>query len=280
MKTDRPNEVGCTGSWLGGAANLPPEIEWPCFDYEVEEEDGEIYDDFVTKKIPKHLLAQIDLATLPRVDDNIDLPERGTLFFFFEPHMASEFAFNRKSLTMNCVVYSPAEVSKHPLRQRPNIPYPKMLEEGSRYFKHPTVGYTRRPFEYLSFDGYRSTSEPTNGHIESKIVSAYLDSMEHVGKQLSNRHFTRTLSGTSQEIDDAQAYFSKNPNNAYYFKAHQMFGGQTQKEPEGNLIRLLAIQSDPDLGFEFYGDWVVFWIEREDLKARCFERAFMTAERA
>ncbi|WP_162617640.1 DUF1963 domain-containing protein [Yoonia maritima] len=284
VKTDRPDEVGCPGSWLGGAANLPPEIDWPCFDYEVEEEiedeDGEVYADFVTKKIPKHLLAQIDLATLPRIDGSIDLPEWGTLFFFFEPFADNEIAFNRKSLAMNCVIYSSADVSEFALRQRPNVPYPETLEEGSPFFGHPLEGYTRRPFEYLSFDGYRSTTKSKNGTIETAIVKAYLDSMEHVRAQLSHRQFTRTQTGTSQEINEAQVYFARNPANAYYYKTHHMFGGQTQIEPEGNLIRLLAIQTDPDLGFEFYGDWVVFWIEKDDLTNRRFEKAFITAERA
>lgn len=284
VKTDRPDEVGCPGSWLGGAANLPPDIDWPCFDYEVEEEvedeDGEIYDDFVTKKIPKHLLAQIDLTTLPRIDDSIDLPEQGTLFFFFEPFSDNEFALNRKSRAMNCVVYSSADVSEHPLRHRPQVPYPEALETESRYFSHPIEGYTRRPFEYLAFDGYRSITEPKNSLIDSKIAGSYLDSLEQVREKLAHRHFTRTLSGTALEIEEAQAYFAKNPDNAYYCTAHHMFGGQTQKEPEGDLIRLLAMQTDPDLGFEFYGDWVVFWIERADLTARRFEKAFITAERA
>lgn len=285
VKTDRPDEVGCLGSWLGGSANLPPEVEWPCFDFEVEEEvqdeDGEIYDDVVTKKIPKHLLAQIDLTTLPRVDDSIELPERGTLFFFFEPELASEFALNRRSLTMNCVIYSPEDVTEFPLRHRPQVPYPDALEAESRQFSHPIEGYTRRPFEFLPFEGYRQKARPTNVHIDSSIRDAFLDSMKQVREQLSHRHFTRTRRGTKQEIDEAQAYFTDNPDNACHFKTHHMFGGQIDdREPEGDLVRLLAIQTDPDLGFEFYGDWVVFWIERADLKARRFEKAFITAERS
>lgn len=284
IKTDRPYEDGWPGSWLGGDANLPPEIEWPCFtisvEEEVEDEDGEIYDDFVEKKIPKHLLAQINLASLPRINGLEDIPEHGTLFFFFEPNAASFYALNRKTLAMNCVLYTPDDVSEYPLRTRPQIPYPDLSDDNSRDFAKRIEPYVRRPFEFYHHDGYRQTIKPTTAVMDGRIIDACLKNEDGFRQQLSHRHFTKTRRGTSQEIEDAQAYFAANPENAYYFQMHHMFGGRFQEEPEGDLVRLMAIQADRDLGFEYNNEWIVFWIEKEHLKARQFEKAFITQERS
>jgi uncharacterized protein YwqG len=94
---------------LGGCPNLPKDFDWPTW-----------------REEPLAFVAQLDLATLPRVSD-LPLPRTGALFFFFEGG-ENTWGFSPEDQGSSCVLYSPAPLSSSMLRS-----LPKGLDEHLRF---------------------------------------------------------------------------------------------------------------------------------------------------
>jgi len=86
--------------FFGGRPQLPPDIDWPAIG---GDENG------LERSLS--LLAQIDCASLPRLDNCPDLPEAGTLFFFVDSMDA--LCFDHQDFR-NWVIYHPEPVTTLP----------------------------------------------------------------------------------------------------------------------------------------------------------------------
>ena len=95
---------------LGGAPNLPPELDWPHW-----------------KDHPLAFLAQFDLATLP-VIEGFDLPRRGSLFFFHEAGEHAPWGYDPQDLGCARVLFS-----ERPLKGCSLRAVPVSLEEERQY---------------------------------------------------------------------------------------------------------------------------------------------------
>jgi len=83
---------------FGGRPNLPKVIRWPDW------MDGQ----------PLSFIAQLDLATLPKIRD-LPLPRSGSLFFFYDAEN-QPWGFDPKDKGSAAVIYSPAALAGNPLR--------------------------------------------------------------------------------------------------------------------------------------------------------------------
>jgi len=89
-------------SRLGGRPNLPRHFKWPTW-----------------REEPLAFVAQLDLATLPRIAA-LSLPRTGALLFFWE---GGEWGFgpeDPEDRGSNCVLYTPDPLGSFPLRSLPD----------------------------------------------------------------------------------------------------------------------------------------------------------------
>lgn len=242
MKTLTPDAEGAQGCWLGGEPTLPPEIEWPFRYSEIQQES-----------IPLHFLAQINLASVPRLEGLPELPENGTLFFFYDAVLGDP----EKEETR--VIFVPGDVQGYPYRPMPPIPQLPKLDSQTLWFaRRPTHGYKRWNINFTPFEGFR-VNISVNKHFRQYACEAGIEASAAFEKQTRRQR--------PKGADD-------NPN----FEPHHMFGSTGRNEPEGDFIRLIAFKSDPDLHLDYGGDWIVFWISKEDFKENNFEAAFLHGE--
>lgn len=266
MKTPYSDDPGVPGSWFGGEPTLPPEIEWPV--HKVCSEDGQ-----VISEIPMHFLVQINLATLPLPEGVPELPQTGTLFFFFEPIFCNNFG-----IAPDCgrVIYVEEDVSECPTRSMPKIPplselpdwANKYAEKMRKYGRNDLGrGFRRWSFDYFFFTGYRS------GQFRNRVFRDYVDTLSiNISKDIKEMVSDRCDLPGPNAIKDLD------------YTYHHIFGSNGGFEPEESYetenpwVRLLAVKDDLDLGFRNHTNWVVFWIKNEDLEARKFENAFTVEE--
>ncbi len=97
-------------SRLGGAPNLPPDIEWPTTP------DGD----------PMAFLAQLDLAALPPIE-GMDLPAKGALFFFNYDE-GDHYGGEPEDMALWRVIFTTLDLASIPLRA-----FPDELDEHSRF---------------------------------------------------------------------------------------------------------------------------------------------------
>ncbi len=251
LKSTHPDDEGLPGCWLGGEPNLPPEIDWPM----VETEDPEYPEG--PHGVPMHFIGQLDLALLPRREGMPALPQRGTLFFFYDPvHGPVYDPFNG----FERVIYVEGDVSDFQPRAMPDMPpIDHDWSVSGAYVRNPSRGYKKWSFSFSDFDGY-AADVYRNRVFEERVAEKSI--------QLSSR-VKETLAGRATQ--DAE-------NACSVFAHHHFLGSNSRSEPVGDYVRLLAVKHDRDIGFDFAGNWVVFWISTDDLKAMNFGNAFSFEE--
>lgn len=240
MKTPAADDPGAPGCWLGGQPTLPPGIDWPW------------YDQGPRARAPMHFLAQINLTALPRSDAHPDLPRRGTLFFFYDTIFAPIYTLGVVGAR---VIHVAEDVGDHPPRQMPDLPsFPADQGPPDTSFwwaDAPTMGYRRWNVEPVLAEWYDTNAHPDPA-FQDEAHEANVDTFMRLQNEAN----------------------ALRPADRQPLRLHMMFGAQSyQSQPKG-MIRLLTLDSDPDLAL-FHGDdrSLVFWIAPEDLKAGRFDRA-------
>lgn len=235
-KTRQPDDPGTPGSWLGGRPTLPLEVDWPWDDAGV---------------VPLHFLAQIDLRYLPRLEEQPDMPNSGTLFFFCDPIFQQFLNHGRSG---HKVIFVDDDLSGHPLREMPDIPdvrgLPVSRTIGSPYA--PRQHYRRWNFEYHLFEAFYWSNDLDHWS-QRAILNANVDAYETLEAQTAERRPTGT----------------RGEKPAFCF--HHVFGASGSLDPTDGWIRLLALRADKDIGIRLSGSHFAFWISPADLIDRNFD---------
>lgn len=193
-----------------------------------------------------HFMGQINLAQVPRVAGAPELPNVGTLFFFFDPIFAP---FDDVPGNAGCVIYVEGDVSHLAPRATPD--FPQVGEEDGvayPYLEMPTQGFRHRSV----------TFEP--------VTTVDFEMFQ-------NAHFWKAAIAQSQENYEKLA---RRAGGSFAF--HRLLGEGCKKGwtvRDAARIPLLTLSTDGDMGFVHgEGQSIVFWNSPEDLQNRNFENAY------
>lgn len=243
---------GTPGCWLGGGEpTLPAHIPWPMFDYSIEDYPA----------VPMHFLCQLNLAQFPRFDEFPEMPERGTLFFFFDPVHSPG---GPETWDASKVLYVEEDVSTVPRRSPP--PMPDGIEPESRNYKG-TNGYW--PVELQVVDTYPWGWTPDKPEMGD---DAYGDAIDEHYEWLEEDYLTQIM-----PIPDDPTMHGKPIHLLHVSLGVNPFENDLEKGGfMKNAMRLLRLESDGNIGLDV-GDCepIEFWIPRAFLKKKDFTKAAM-----
>ncbi len=247
---------------FGGLPDVPPDFVWPVF-------ETAAYDDDTVKPRPLSFLAQFDCATLAPLDTEGLLPQEGILSFFYE-------------LDSQCWGYDPKDAGcarvywfpdKSALAQAAG--FPENMESG---FRLPSTLFRgKSEVCYPNFEDF-ILAYPACGRSwdEFQKASAMLQ-----GQKPDAFH---RLSGWPDIIQNnmtqqceliSRGFFTGNTWNNIPMEARQE-AAQTSLDGWRLLFQLdtITVNNDFELMFGDNGS-IYFYIRREDLAARRFDRVWL-----
>ncbi len=236
---------------LGGKPNLPAGFKWPKW-------NGQSL----------AFIAQLDLASLPASDD-LTLPPTGSLYFFYEG-TGEIWGFDPKDRGAWSVHYS-----ETPLIQCASQKFPSDYDEELEF----------QPVR-LTVESAESTVPDTNAFALLQLAftqeqrSAYRTVMKECSGEWTDK--IHRLGGFPQAVQGDPFMEGCFASNGHYcgdptgYKAARAAGLEA-KIPEWRL--LLQVDSEDEYGM-MWGDLgrLYFMIHKDDLKARRFEKCWMTLQ--
>lgn len=246
-KTSEASGPGVSGCWLSGAPTLPAEVDWP------------VYEETGLPTVPMHFIAQLDLGQLPNRAGLPPMPDRGTLFFFYDTIFAPTSGMGA---TGSKVIYLTEDVSETLPRAMPPMPDVANHELTSHWYADaPTAGYRQWR---VTFGDVLMTDEALYPEEQFWRAASGQNMAEH--ERLSK--LTRRDRGRSGV-----------PGWSSQFAMHRMFGDTMPglSLAGGEWVTLLTVEGDDDLLFT-HGDRVpiAFLIQKTDLANGAFERVYIT----
>ena len=254
------------GSRFGGQPDVPPDFVWPTF-------QGEGYDG-VVKNRPLTFLAQFNCADLSKYDADHLLPDHGLLSFFYETDT-------------QCWGYDPADKGCarvfwfEDTTVLSAADFPEDMEE---YFRFPTLRIQmRQEPSYPQWEDFSETEQLLQKDPQQCLTQC--GPFEAVRKTLipEEPNLSSKLLGWPDIIQNSMAVECDLVTQGYYL------GGKWEEIPEEVCRRaeqtapdrwLLLFQLDMVENGDFelmFGDCgrVYFYITREDLLARRFDRVWL-----
>ena len=221
-KMPTPNAKGAEGCWLGGMPNLPADIAWPWHAH------GGV------DLVPMHFLAQINLAHLPRDPAFPQMPQSGSLLFFYT-QVAYHFAYNADPLAMCRVIYVEGDASRHPQQRMPEIPDVSTFE-GAQDWEDFAGQMTKGPLarwniDFVQFDDINVPNAQQNANLWKAGLDAVLETYDSLQAQSAKR---------------VQQATANDDEGGTYAPLHQIFGCQNGGNAGSDNL-LLALEMDADL---------------------------------
>lgn len=233
-------------SKLGGLPQVPVDFKWPTW-----------------KGRPLAFIAQIDLASLPHLDQMKDLPDSGFLYFFYDQEQ-STWGFDPKDIGSWSVVYleqtNDLNEATPPLGLSSEAIYKEKFVAPYKMISYPSL-------ERLGID-FRILPE-SDFDIEYKLYSqTFNDSPMH---QLGG--FPNAVQGDDMELEAQLAsngLYCGNSTGYQDPRAKELATGSTDWQ------LLLQIDTDDDTGM-MWGDCgrLYFWIKRQELAENDFSKVWM-----
>ncbi len=251
-----------TGSRFGGKPALPVGFEWPRF--EAENYEGE------TANRPLSFLCQINLAEIVAFDKDVLLPKKGLLLFFYEQE-SSKWGFDTEDSGCSRVFY---------FEDTENVElmdFPDDLKDE----------YRVKEFDILfsSNDSYPSYEELCR-HSDIKCDwDEYDEKLEKIGYVLdSERH---KLLGYANLIQDEMLTECERISRGLYCGDAKSYRN-TPEDVKADiskaasewilLFQMASIQEDDfELMFGDVGN-LYFYIRKDDLKAKRFDKAWLVSQ--
>lgn len=234
-----------TKSFLGGVPRLPRDLEWP-------ERDGS----------PMSFLAQIDLASLTSLESPDTLPNKGTLFFFYDCE-EMPWGFEPEDRDGWKILYSEEDCSELPLSQ-------------SR--KKDTLFFSQRGLEFALIS--TTPSIYNNKVVELKLPDGLTDKWFDLwpGQELPIQFFGFANPVQDDEMD-LQCQLAFNGVNVGSPSAYKSAKAKALTHGKEDWLLLAQFNSVEEIGFE-WGDsgMLYFWIRKEDLAQRNFDNVWMVLQ--
>ncbi len=257
------SELGLGESRLGGTPDLPPNLEWPRWSPSIPRKDKFARPWQPNGPAPLGLIAQIDLSSLPRIDDS--LPHTGWLYFFYDRY-CEPWGFDPADRECCRVLYANCDRSVLMRAQPPadadadHVAPACRLEARAQW----TIPDEPPGVEYDSpvYDAYRELCEkrihaggPTNHHLLG-YPQVLQNPMELECQLASNGVFCGTPAGFQSEQGQALA------------------GGADDWQ------LLLQVDSDDEGPGWMWGDLgrLYYWVKRQDLASLRFQDAWLVLQ--
>lgn len=251
---------------FGGVPDVPEGFEWPWFETDTYL-DGEV------RPRPLSFLAQFDCAALAELDGDGRLPHEGVLSFFYELG-SQRWGYDPKDAGCARVYWFPEKAALRP------GDFPEELEEEFWLPTLPIRGRMERRFP--DYDDAAVAAGKAEGELNRKAFeTAY--SMT-AGKQEAGGAVHRLL-GWPDIIQSSMTVECELVSRGYYLGGGQEIPEAELREAERTSLEnwLLLFQLDSirqgtfSLDFGDYGR-VYFYIRKEDLAARRFDRVWLVLQ--
>ena len=253
LEPSAPNEPYRTASWLGGSAMLPVGFEWP-----------------VAKGRSLDFLLQIDCSVASEHDANGLLPRNGLLSFFYDLDR-QPWGYDPADLEGHRVTYSTS--SELVARESPNADV-RLAKRLIRFASgHTLPHYGSKAFERL--DALCSFTESECDRYFEALHE--LESLAYPAG--SGRH--RLLGHSANVQGDMQLEAALVTGGLYCGDAtgyHDPRAKELERTAD-DWVLLLQLDSD-DGGEIMWGDMgtLYYWIRKNDLVERRFDRVWMTLQ--
>lgn len=250
IKAKRVSEEHLTPaeSRLGGVPTLPPGIDWPrC------------------NGVPMAFLAQLELRNVAAYDCDRCLPDSGMLYFFYEASRQPE-GFTPEDRGNWMVVHFDGDLSGlHPTPPPPDLP-----RESRFHTCHIALSneITLSPWESLEIE-QMGLSKEERGML--------IDVLDAIG---GSKRPTHRLLGNPDQLQGEMRTRCQRASTGISLRDAEANEGPRRKALEGEAKQWqLLLQIDSDLN-EMDSTWgdsgrVFYWIRKEDLRKRSFDRAWV-----
>lgn len=251
---------------FGGVPDVPEGFRWPRF-------ETDTYLDNEVKPRPLAFLAQFDCAALAPLDGDGRLPHEGVLSFFYELG-SQRWGYDPKDASCARVYWFSEKAALRP------ADFPEELEAEFRLPALPVRGRMERRFP--DYDDAAAAAGMAEGELNRKAFeTAY--SMT-AGKQETGGSAHRLL-GWPDIIQSSMTVECELVSRGYYLGGSQEIPEAELREAERTSLEdwLLLFQLDSiqrgtfSLEFGDYGR-IYFYIRKEDLSARRFDRVWLVLQ--
>lgn len=241
---DGPTEALAT-SRLGGDPDLPPSVDWP-------ERDG----------VALSFLGQVRLDALAGLDHGEAPPTEGLLSFFYD-----------SSLTVDSgiVLHVPTDGL---VRREPPRAVPMAFRRFDAVAVAPTLTFTLPAFEELD----------ANPFADIPSAASVLEAAEQGPYTSARRPFltyATRMFGHPDEMQGGEARFEavldRDDGERYRYVDYAFTNREALQAEIRDLVLLLQATAEPGNPLALGGATVCFWIDRADLEAGRFDRAFSRA---
>lgn len=238
---DRRLEPGA--SRLGGVPDLPAGVAWPRRD---------------VAETPLAFLAQINLAETASADLEKLLPSSGMLYFFADPE--EPWGFKPADRDHWQVIYAEQVPAAGPTEPPEDLAAENIFHASALAFE---AEWTLPPYESPMVEALGLTTEETDAYFEA-----------------SGDGTIHRLLGHPQQIQGFLPYeVAMAEQGLFHSSAWDSEEGRAARERHREWLLLLQIDSDWDHGM-LWGDVgrLYFYMRKEDLAARRFDRVWLTMQ--
>lgn len=251
---------------FGGLPEVPEGFAWPRF----------ATDTYVDNEVrPRSLtfLAQFDCAALAPLDRDGLLPQEGVLSFFYET-ASQRWGFDPKDAGCARVFWFPDRTALRPAA------FPEDLEEEFRLPSLPIRGQAERCFP--DYDDAVAAAGMAEGALDRRTFEAVYSAVAGERKTGGTSH---RLLGWPDIIQSCMTAECELVSRGYYLGGSQKIPEEEMWEAERTSLEswLLLFQLDTIQQGKFsldFGDYgrVYFYIRKEDLAARRFDRVWLVLQ--
>lgn len=246
-------------SRMGGLPDLPSHMEWPSWSVPDSKRDRfEMLDIEASSKRLLNFIAQINLADIAPFEAAKDLPQTGLLYFFYDIE-ACTWGFDPLDAGSARVIYFDGQFS-----------------ELRRANPDTELSYALTPAKLAFEEIWTINDTLERGHSKDEEFEECQSLIEKINDIDPFHH----LFGNPQTIQDAMEVECQLVTNGIYLGS-----GDGYRSPEAELLLpgaadwllLLQVDTDEDNLDCMWGDCgrIYFWIRKQDLKERRFDRAWL-----
>ena len=255
---------------IGGKPAVPQDFEWPYYTGQIIGVTQEL------KSRPLSFLAQINLRDIANLPQEYPLPKSGILSFFYELE-TMQWGFDPKDAGCARVLYFPEGTA---------LSEAEFPEDLADYARLPELAMTFT--EQISLPGcwdVREITDPFDGEDSDEFCDSYVECCEALGQQYSGIDERTKLFGYPDAQQDpdmgnececvTRGYRRGSPEDSKRISEEEKADIAAKSKDWILLFQMGTVESgDYELMFGDCG-YIYFWIRKEDLAARRFDKCWL-----